>query len=64
MHLTCIEGFHVISEFGRVDFHTTCSYCVVMRGVFEFVGDTTVVNEPLHVAEVETIAVGTSDSAD
>jgi hypothetical protein len=50
------------SEFREVDFYATVSNCVVVGGVFYFVGDATVVDEPLDIAKVVAVAVGTCDS--
>ena len=47
------------SEFGKVDFCSTVSNCVIVRGVFDFVGYSTMVDKALDVAEIVSIAVWT-----
>jgi hypothetical protein len=51
------------TEFCEVDFYATVSDCVVVRSVFYFVGNATVVDEPLDIAKVVSVTVGTCDSA-
>jgi hypothetical protein len=53
------SGGFVIAKLGKVDFYSTVSNCVVVRGVFDFVGYSTVVDEALDVAEIVSMAVGT-----
>jgi len=36
--------------------------CIVMGGIFYFVGDTTVIDKALNVTEIKAVAVGTSHS--
>ena len=50
------------SEFGKVDFYPTVSNCVIMRGVFDFVGYSTMVDKALDVAEIVSMAVWTGHS--
>jgi len=50
------------SEFGKVDFYPAVSNCVIVRGVFNFVGYSTMVDKALDVAEIVSIAVWTGHS--
>jgi hypothetical protein len=52
----------VIGGIWDVDFNSAIAYCVVVGGVFYFMGDATVIYEALDIAEVVAIAVGTGYS--